>query len=127
VPPAAVLSSLKISPNKFWTKGARSGTTIRYRLSRAARVTLRFDRLTSGHRKGSRCRTKGPGKRCTIVTRVGTLSLSGRTAANRQRFSGKLSGKALGLGSYRVTATTASGRSRSARFTVIRAPRAKGR
>jgi hypothetical protein len=122
-----VLSSLKVDPRRFWVKGFRSGTTIQYTLSQAARVTLRFDRLTKGRRKGRRCVARGHGKACTIIKRAGTLTLKGKAGPNRQRFSGKLRGKPLGLGRYRVTATVASGRARTVGVAIIRAPQVKRR
>jgi hypothetical protein len=98
-----VLSKLKVSPARFRVAGRHAGTTIRYRLSRAARVTLRFDRIVKGHRR-----------------RAGTLELRGRAGANKVRFGGKLKGRRIHLGRYRLTATPASGRGRSVKVTAIR-------
>jgi Tol biopolymer transport system component len=130
-PPRPVLSSLAVVPSRFWTGGRRSGTTIRFKLSHAARVTLRFDRLSTGHRRGRRCvsGSKARGKRCTIVKRAGSLTVNGNAGSNRQRFSGKLKGKRLALGRYRITATVAggSGKAPAARAVVVRTPKAKVR
>src|SRR4029450_3294823 len=83
-PPRPVLSSLAVVPSRFWTGGRRSGTTIRFKLSHAARVTLRFDRLSSGHLRGRRCSASrtARGKRCTIVKSAGTLTVNGRAGSN---------------------------------------------
>jgi len=130
-PPAqpVALSALSVRPSRFWTGGRRSGTTIRFKLSHAARVTLRFDRLSTGHRRGRRCVSdrKARGKRCTIVKGVGSMAVNGKAGSNRQRFSGKLKGKRLALGRYRITATVAggSGKPRAARAVVVRAPKAR--
>jgi len=53
--------------------------------------------------------------------------VKGKAGSNRQRFSGKLKGKRLALGRYRITATVAggSGKPRAARAVVVRAPKAR--
>ncbi len=122
-----VLSALSLSPSRFHVGGTHGGTTVRFTLSAAARVTLRVQRLTTGHRHGSRCTTRGHGKACALIATVGSLTVSGRRSANRVRFSGRLKGHALKLGRYRVTATPAHGRARTATFTVVPAPRPKPR
>ena len=103
-PPAAKpkLSRLSVSPSRFWTAGKRRGTTVRYTLSKKAKVTVRID-LVRGHR----------------VKRIGTVTLSGRSGANRWKFTGKIKGKTLARASYRLTAKPASGAGHSARFKVI--------
>ena len=118
-----VLRSLKLSPSRF-----RSGrkTAIVFALSSAARVTVKFERLTSGHRNGRRCVAHGRGKPCTIVTQAGTLTVSGRAGANTIKFSGKLKGKALRAGRYRLTATPLLGKPHSAKFAVLAARRSGG-
>ena len=122
-PPA--LSALTLSPRRFRLHGNKPTTTIRYTLSRAARVTLRFERLTKGHRKGKRCIAKGHGKPCTIARTVGALTITGHPGRNQLRFAGKLNRKALPVGGYRLTATPARGHSRATTFTVLAAPRTK--
>jgi subtilisin-like proprotein convertase family protein len=82
--------------------------TIRYRLSEPAAVTLRFERV-AGRRR----------------VRVGTLRRASRAGANRVRFTGRLGGRALRRGAYRltVTAVDAAGNSSSARrraFRIVR-------
>jgi Tol biopolymer transport system component len=119
-PEAPVLTGLKLSPNRV-----RSGrkTAIVFSLSRAARVTITFERLTKGHRSGRRCVARGRGKPCTIVTRAGTLTVDGRTGANKVKFSGKLKGKALRTGRYQLTATPLLGRAHTTKFAVVAAPK----
>jgi Tol biopolymer transport system component len=102
-PGPPVLSKLKASPARFRVAGRRHGTTISYRLSRGARVTLRFDRIVKGQRR-----------------RAGTLTLRGRAGANKVRFGGKLNGRQIRLGRYRLTATPTSGRGHSVRVTAVR-------
>jgi hypothetical protein len=115
-PPAKpVLSKLALTPSRFRVSGRRHGTTIRYRLSRSARVTLRIDRVTKSRRR-------------TVVRRAGVLTNAGRKGANKLRFAGKLRGKRLRPGTYRLRATPAGGRARTVWFTVIRpATRVKAR
>jgi hypothetical protein len=85
------------------------GSFLRFRLSEAARVTLRFARLRRGR----------------YVTVPGAVALSARAGLNRVRFQGRLSRRrSLRPGRYRVTvaAVDAAGnraRARTARFTLL--------
>jgi hypothetical protein len=47
----------------------------------------------------------------------------GRAGANAVRFSGRVGARALAPGRYRLIATPAGGRSRTAGFVVVKAPR----
>jgi TolB protein len=110
---------------------AKVGTTISYRLSEKARVTLTFSRRARGRKVGRRCRkptrknrTK---RRCTRYVKAGTLKFDGKAGTNRVRFQGRLSRrKRLGLGRYRLTvgATDAAGnvskRSRPVAFRIVK-------
>ena len=135
-----VISRLRVVPSVFEVRlqsarasaAAAKGTTIRYRLSEAARVTLAIERATSGRRVGASCRKPTRSNRgrprCTRYTRVGRLTQSGRKGENRRTFSGRLNGHALKAGSYRVvaiahdSARNASKR-RTAKLRVVRARR----
>ena len=88
-------------------------------------MTVTFERLTKGHRKGRRCVAHGRGKPCTLVTKVGTLTIAGRAGANKVKFSGKLKGKALRAGRYQLTATPLLGKPRTTKFAVQAAPKRK--
>ncbi len=123
--PPPALSALTLSPRRFRLRGNKPTTTIRFTLSRAARVTLRFERLTAGHRKGKRCVAKGHGKPCTIARTVGALTITGHPGRNQLRFAGKLNRRALLVGGYRLTATPARGHSRTTTFTVLAASKTK--
>jgi Tol biopolymer transport system component len=103
----------------------RAGTTLRYRLSEAARVAVKVERQLPGRRTKGRCVKPAPRlqarPRCTRVVPAGTLVRSGRAGANAVRFSGRLGKRALAAGRYRVTlvATDAAGnRSRPARLVL---------
>jgi hypothetical protein len=129
VPPKPpVLSALRVSPNRFWVFGPiRSGTEIQYRLTRASKVTLLVDRLSTGHVKGHRCLAhQRRGKRCTIAKRIGSFRQNGRAGKNKFTFSGLIARKRLARGHYRLTAVPAGGRGDNARFAVITAPQVEG-
>ncbi len=128
--PAAVLRALAIAPRRFHVGGRSGGTKIAFTLDKAARVTLAFDRLTTGHRVKRRCvaRTKlKHTKRCTIAKRVGTLIVNGRKGRTTAKFSGKLGRRALARGSYRLTATPTGGKAHTLTFAVVAAPKPKHR
>lgn len=92
------------------SRRAPVGTTIRFRLSAPARVSLAFARPTAGRRVGRRCvkRTRrNAGRRhCTRYVRAGTLRVNGKLGANRLRFQGRLSRRrSLRPGRDRMTVT----------------------
>jgi hypothetical protein len=131
LPPA--LSGLTLSPATFTaakrgpavTRGGRSGTSLRFRLSRPAKVDFRLTsprhpgpptaRVPSG---GVPAQPTHPGRtpfvqreigrftvRAPLVHRkIGRFSVPGRRGLNRLRFSGRLRGRALPPGPYRLTA-----------------------
>jgi hypothetical protein len=82
------------------------GTRFRYRLSEAARVTIRIQRARPGGR----------------YVGVGTLRRSGAKGANRIRFTGRIGTRALKPGRYRavISATDAAGNRSSLSRTVFR-------
>jgi TolB protein len=126
VPPAvrvkpAVLSRLAISPRSFRVTGAKRGAKITFRLDKAGPVTLTFDRLLAGRRKGKRCLTTlKKGRRCTAVRRVGRLSVKGRKGTTTVKFSGVLARKRLAVGRYRLLAQPRGGKTRTVGFQVLR-------
>ncbi len=90
----------------------------RYRLSERAKVRFTIQRKLPGRKVGKRCkrRTKAnAGKRkCSIFRSVGRLKAKGKAGRNVRRFSGRLKGKPLKPGPYRLTAIatdSAGGRS----------------
>ena len=110
---------------------AAVGTTISYRLSEDARVTLTFARKARGRKVGRRCvkptRKNRTRRRCTRYVKAGTLRFNGKAGTNRVRFQGRLSRrKRLALGRYRLTvgATDGAGnKSRTSRpvaFRIVR-------
>jgi hypothetical protein len=87
---------------------AKVGTTVSYRLSEAARVTFTVEKPKPGIRRGGRCvkRTrKAPAnaKKCTRWVQVkGSFAQDAKAGANSIRFMGRLRGRALRRGSYRL-------------------------
>ena len=92
------------------------GTTIRYRLSDGATVTFAVDRALRGRKVGGSCRKPSRVNRsrkpCVRWVRVGGFTRSGKSGANRLRFDGRLSGKALAKGNYRMRARARDGQGR---------------
>lgn len=87
---------------------AKVGTNITYRLSEAARVTFTVERETSGRKSGKRCgaKTKKNAKKrkCTRWVKVrGSFTHSGKPGKNTFTFRGRVGGKTLKPGSYRLT------------------------
>ncbi len=134
---AATISSVAVSPTR-WRLGSRlpryslapKGTTIRFRLNEAARVTLTFLKASPGRRVGRTCRAPTRANRtrprCTRYVSKGSLRRTFFAGPHRVRFQGKLTPtKRLTLGRYHVSigAVDAAGnrsRTRTASFTIVR-------
>jgi hypothetical protein len=99
---APVISRLKLSASAFSRR-----TTLSFRLSEAAQVTLSFERKLTGHKAGGKC--VSPAKkghaRCTRYSRIRTtLKLQAKAGANSMYLKGRLSRKrSLAPGRYRLT------------------------
>lgn len=145
VPPPPRDSGLALAPRTFAPKsrggsiasadaakhgGPHRGTTVRYRDSEAGSTTFEVLRLQSGYRKGRSCKALAHATRpkhtraCTIETSVGSFSRSDRAGANSFAFTGRIGGRGLPAGQYRLAAKpryyAVAGRSTdSARFTIV--------
>ncbi len=125
---AADITSLRTTPKRFRAQVVRMsqsrrqpGTTIRYRLSEAANVTLRVERAFTVR--------KSNGRKGTIYRKRGTLTQSGGPGKNTLFFNGIVTRNAaqrtLSPGTYRLRASTvdaAGNRSTkkvTAKFTVL--------
>jgi hypothetical protein len=107
LPPA--LTGLRVSPATFApakrgpavTRRGGTGTSLRFRLSRPAKVEFR---VMGPHRE------------------IGRFSVRGRRGANRLRFTGRLRGRSLPPGPYRLMAqaTDGDGLTSSAASTAFR-------
>ena len=117
------LTAASMKPNRFRLgrklpqgSAVRTGTTIRFRLSEAARVTYDFRRALPGRKVGRRClaptRARQGRPRCTRYVRSGSLRRAAALGSNILRFQGRLTRRrALRPGKYRLTlvATDAAG------------------
>lgn len=113
-----VISSLRVSPRRLRVGSrlplvtrTRTATTIRFRLSEAAKVRLSFERAVSGRRVGKSCkpatRRLRNRRRCTrYIAARPSIRLAGDAGLTRVRFQGRLSRRVtLRPGKYRLTAT----------------------
>jgi len=112
---ASDITEVSVAPRR-WRRGsglpissaAPVGTTIRWRLSEAARVTLSFQRARPGRRVGRRCVAPTPRRRsrprCVRFSRAGRIVVpNAQAGVNTLRFEGRLtSRRQLGLGVHRV-------------------------
>ena len=100
-------------------KRAAAGTRIQFRLDDVATVRMKIERRLAGRRSGRRCVAPKPKlrsrKRCARFVRRGTLVRRNLTAGTQRiAFSGRIGGKALKPGRYRLTAVAiADGADRS--------------
>jgi hypothetical protein len=132
---AGQIQSLSATPQKFRAaniggaivsakKKAPIATTVTYSLSAAATVTFSAERKLPGRKVGKRCvkptkanRTK---RRCSRFKPVkGSFTHAGQAGQNRFKFSGRLNGKALKPGRYRLVGKTGSV-SKAASFKIVR-------
>lgn len=132
-PGTATLSELRISPRKFRAaprggsivRPAAVGTRVSYRVSLAARVRFRVERSRPGRRVGGRCvaptRSNRAAPRCRRFVRLrGSFEHAGQAGQNAFRFSGRLRGRRLLPGRYRLRAAPVLAGSRLG--ALVRAP-----
>lgn len=108
-----VLGALSISPARFRARrsgpsiAAAVGSTVSYTLSETASVYFRVQRALAGRRVSGHCVRSKRSNRCARrCTRYRTLSGSfvhkGQTGSNKFRFTGRLAGRKLTPGNYRL-------------------------
>jgi hypothetical protein len=97
---------------------ATTGTVVSYSLNTAATTKFSVLKPTPGIKSGKRCvkRPKHPpkgAKKCTRYVSIGSFKRAAVAGSNRFRFTGRLKGKTLKRGSYRLqaVATNVSGAS----------------
>ena len=101
---APALAALALSPARF-----RAHTTILYTLTEQAAVVFRVERRRAGRKSKGRCvkpakRNRGH-RKCKRFARLkGSFAHSGTEGANAFEFDGRLGGKRLGPGRYRLVA-----------------------
>lgn len=137
-PPAPAegqLNSLALNPRKFRAgnvagavaskkKRAPLGATVSYSLSAAATVEFHVEHGGTGRRVGGKCvkqtRANKSKKRCVIYKPLkGRFSVKGAAGANSFKFSGKVGGRALKPGPYRLVGSAGSA-IRRASFTIVK-------
>ena len=113
---------LALSPATFRAAGSgatfsrkrKVGTRVSYRLSEAASVRFSIERASSGRRSQGKCvkprRSNRRGKRCTrYVTLRGSFTHKGKAGLNKLKFRGRLRGRKLRAGRYRLRAVATDG------------------
>jgi DNA-binding beta-propeller fold protein YncE len=134
-PPMISSASLSSSAFRAANKGAsltavnkknKTGTDIRYRDSQAASTTFSVLKRTVGHKKGFVCLAGAPRKNqkpCTRFVSVGSFTHQDGAGNVAVHFTGRVGGKKLALGSYRLDLTPnaggATGRTVSKAFRII--------
>ena len=141
--PAPILQRLTLAPRAFaaartggsasTVKRRGSGTKLRYAVDIAASVRFTVQRVRSGRRKG-----KGRAARCVAPTKLnrrtarctryvpvkGSFSRTARAGANSFTFTGRVGGRRLARGTYRLMATPSAdglaGNTRSRTFRIRR-------
>lgn len=112
-PPA--ISAYSLSPTSFRAASsggsvarAAVGTTVRYRLSEAARVTFTVTTLRAGRKHAGKCqkpsRANLRGRRCTRRVTIGLFTRSSGAGANNFRFTGRIRRRKLAPGRYTLLA-----------------------
>jgi hypothetical protein len=130
------ITGLRLRPRAFRTgarrgsPGSRPGTKVTYRLSEAATTRFSVERSRPGRRRGRSCmkqtRRTRRGRRCTRWVRVrGSFSRVAGPGPVSFRFAGRIGGRRLRLGQYRLAAVPrdalgAMGAAKRARFRVKR-------
>jgi hypothetical protein len=115
-PVAPVISSARLSPASFRAKGrgaslvrsVNTGTTISYRDSQAATTTFVVLKPVAGHKKGRKCvagRKRKHQRACTRYVSVGSFKHTDIAGNVMVHFTGRVKGKALRPGSYKLALT----------------------
>jgi hypothetical protein len=128
----AALSALRISPARFRAAArgatfakAKTGATVTYSMSAAGSVKLRVYRAAKGVRAGKRCVAKSrkhrTGKACTRYVAIGrAIGRASAAGVNRVRFSGRVGGRKLRPGAYRLQSIDPAGTVARAAFRIVR-------
>lgn len=119
-PVAGAITGLTISPSSFFAAPSGAtistskktkktyGATVAYHDSQAATTTFTVLSVLQGRTQGKACkkasRANKHGKRCTIHTPIGSFAHVDVAGANKLHFSGRIKGKTLTKGSYRLQA-----------------------
>ncbi len=129
------LRGLAIAPARLRARArgetvvARGGAKVSFRLSEPSIVTFRIQRIVAGRRTGGRCaapsRSNRGGRRCDRYRyEKGGFPHAGPAGANAFRISGRLAGRRLARGRYRLRAVARDkpgnrSLAKTARFTIV--------
>lgn len=113
-PPRPAITGLRASPRVFRTGTRRrtasivpTSTQLRFRSATGGRSTLAIDAIEAGRVIGGRCRpaprSGGPYRSCRRFVRVGAVAGTVRLGYNSIRFRGRVDGRRLAPGRYRIT------------------------
>ncbi len=107
----ATFAAASKGPSVAAARKAKVGATVRYTLSEPASVRFAVERARNGRRVRGTCRppTRRNRRRssCTSYRRLkGSFTHTGKQGPNRFRFTGRLRGRKLGPGPYRLVAMT---------------------
>ena len=104
--------------------------TVSFKLNLPSRVTFTIQRSTTGRRVKAACvaptKRNASRKRCTrLVALRGSFARTGVAGPNRVRFSGRLAGRRLAPGNYKLVITPSSaagtkGKAAAVAFRIIR-------
>lgn len=99
------IGALKLAKTSF-TTAAKGGTKVTYTLDAATIVRFRVERAAAGRRSGKRCvrptKKNRKAKKCTRYVSIGNFKRTSVAGLNRFRFTGRLKGKKLPVGRYRL-------------------------
>ena len=120
-----------VRPSVTVKSSHKTGTKISYAENHAATATFTVRRATAGIKNGHGVCVKPPkgkpvkrSRRCTRYVAVGTFTRTDRAGANKFFFTGRVRGKMLKAGSYRLDATPRSGgksgKTVSVKFHIVR-------
>ena len=131
---AAAVTDLKLSPTGFRAarngpsfRAVKVGTRVSFKLTAAGTAVFTAERKTTGRRKGKSCvkatRRNRRARRCVRYVRVsGSFKSARKAGTGRLSFSGRLRGRRLSPGSYRLIATLRGAGTKPARkgFRIVR-------
>ena len=113
----AALSNLAVTPKSFAAAGSggsvgaqAKGARVSYSSTQQATTTFQVQRKLRGYRKGRRCVLRKPAgvarpRRCAVFKRVrGSFTHQTAAGQNSVRFTGRLRGRKLKVGAYRLNA-----------------------
>jgi hypothetical protein len=117
--PAPILSALKLTPSRFRAAASgpstapAAGSLVSYSETTAATTTLTVTGTVSGIRRGAKCvASSGPVKhgqtRCVFTRTYGAFTHTGATGRVSLHFTGRVGGRTLAPGAYKLTAIARS-------------------